>query len=127
VISAVNKSPLAALVIAAAETLDMFSTKDDAANLFTTATKNVSIPARLPWLSNAGVVTSTLKFAKGARVVWSLLLGTMYGSEGVMTTLFARSVAGGKLNVDQTPAFAKSVANVPLSVVIAAGISLPMN
>ena len=126
-ISAVNKSPLAALVIAGAETLDMFSTKDDAANLFTTATIKSSMPAKLPWLSNAGVVISTLKFANGARVVWSLLLGTMYGSEGVITTLFARSVAGGKLNVDQTPAFAKSVASVHLSVVIAAGISLPMN
>ena len=76
-ISDVNKSPLAALVIAGAETLDMFSTKDDAANLFTTATIKVSMPARLPWLSKAGAVIKTLKLARGARPTWSLLLGTI--------------------------------------------------
>jgi hypothetical protein len=55
----------------------MLSTKDDAASLFTTATINVSIPAKLPWLSNAGAVIKTLKLAKGDRPTWSLLLGTM--------------------------------------------------
>ena len=94
-ISAVNKSPLAALVIAGAETLDILSTKDDAASLFTTATIKVSTPAKLPWLSKAGAVIKTLKLAKGARPTCSLLLGTMYGSEGVITTLFASKVAGG--------------------------------
>ncbi len=68
-ISAVNKSPLAALVIAGAETLDMFSTNVEAANLFITATIKVSIPAKLPWLSKAGAVIRTLKFAKGAKPV----------------------------------------------------------
>ena len=55
----------------------MFSTKDDAASLFTTATIKVSMPARFPWLSRAGAVIKTLKFAKGARPTWSLLLGTI--------------------------------------------------
>jgi hypothetical protein len=127
VISDVNKSPLAALVIAGAETLDMFSTKDDAANLFTTATIKSSMPARLPWLSNAGAVIKILKFAKGAKPVCSLLLGTIYGSDGKIFTLFASKVLGGKLKVDHTPALARSVASVPRNVVIAAGISRPVN
>jgi hypothetical protein len=55
----------------------MFSTKDDAANLFTTATIKVSIPAKLPWLSNAGLVIRILKLAKGDTPTCSLLLGTM--------------------------------------------------
>ena len=39
----------------------MFSTKDDAFNLFTTATIKSSNPARLPWLSNAGTQINILK------------------------------------------------------------------
>jgi hypothetical protein len=69
VISDVNKSPLAALVIAGAETLDMLSTNDDAANLVTTATIKSSMPAKLPWLSNAGAVIKILKFAIGDKPV----------------------------------------------------------
>jgi hypothetical protein len=76
-------------------------------------------------LSNAGAVIKILKLAKGAMLVWLLLLGTMYGSATVTTTLFASKVAGGKLKVDHTPAFAKAVASVPRKVLIAA-ISPPM-
>ena len=47
-ISAVNKSPLATLAIAGAETLDMFSTNDDAFSLVTIATIKSSMPAKLP-------------------------------------------------------------------------------
>jgi hypothetical protein len=95
VISDVNKSPLATLAIAGAETLDMFSTKDDAFNLVTTATIKLSIPARLPWLSKAGAAIKMLKLAKGAIDVMSLLDGTKYGSPGKIDTLFARSVGLG--------------------------------
>jgi hypothetical protein len=105
----------------------MFSTKDDAFSLVTTASIKVSMPARLPWLSNAGVVMRILKFANGAILVMSLLDGTKYGSPGVITRLFASNVAGGNEKVDHTPAFAKSVASVLRSVVIAAGISRPVS
>jgi hypothetical protein len=69
VISDVNKSPLAAFVMAGAETLDMFSTKDDAANLVTTATIKSSMPAKLPWLSSAGTAIKILKLASGDNVI----------------------------------------------------------
>jgi hypothetical protein len=105
----------------------MFSTKDDAFSLVTTATIKFSIPARLPWLSKAGAAIRILKLAKGAILVTSLLDGTKYGSPGKIDTLFARRVLFGKLKVDQTPGFAKSCASVLLRVVIAAGISLPMS
>ena len=95
VISDVNKSPLAALVIAGAETLDILSTNDDAANLVTTATIKSSMPFRLPWLSKAGTAIKILKLASGANVMWSLFVGTIYGSPGVITTLLANNVAGG--------------------------------
>ena len=49
-----------------------------------------------------------LKVANGAIVALSLL---------------ANNVGAGKANVLQTPALARSVASVPLQVVIAAGIS----
>ena len=39
----------------------MFSTKDDAFSLVTTATIKSSIPARLPWLSKAGAAIKILK------------------------------------------------------------------
>jgi len=113
--------------MAGAEILDMFSTKDDAFSLVTTANIKVSMPAKLPWLSKAGVVIRILKFAKGAILVMSLFDGTKYGSLGVTTTLLASRVAGGKLKVDHTPAFAKSVASVLRNVVIAAGISRPVS
>jgi hypothetical protein len=77
-------------------------------------------------LSNAGVVIKILKLAIGAIPVWLLLFGIMYGSEGVTETLFAKSVLGGKLNVDQTPLFVRAVARVPRKTLIAA-ISQPMN
>lgn len=114
------RSPLATLVIAGAETLDMLSTKLDAANLVTTATINSSIVFKLPWLSRAGTAIKILKLASGDNVIWSLFVGTIYGSPGVITTLFARIVSGGKLNTDQTLLFVKSVASVPRNVVIAA-------
>jgi len=126
VISDVNKSPLATLAIAGAETLDIFSTKDDAFSLFTTATIKSSMPARLPWLSKAGTQISILKVAKGAILVWSLLDGVKYGSPGVTTTLLGIKVAGGKLKIFHTPVLVRSVASVDLSVVIAAGISRPL-
>jgi hypothetical protein len=50
------------------------------------------------------------------------LLGTIYGSPGVIATALASNVAGGNAKVDQTPALARSVANVLRNVVIAAGI-----
>ena len=93
--SDVNKSPLATLVIAGAETLDMFSTKDDAFSLVTTATIKSSMPARLPWLSRAGTQIIILKFANGAISMYSLLDGVRYGSPGVITILFGINVAGG--------------------------------
>jgi hypothetical protein len=105
----------------------MFSTKDDAFSLVTTATIKLSMPAKFPWLSRAGAAIKILKLARGAILVTSLLDGTKYGSPGKIFTLFARSVGLGKANVDHTPGFAKSVASVLLSVVIAAGISRPMS
>jgi hypothetical protein len=51
----------------------------------------------------------------------------MYGSPGVITTLLASNVGGGKLKTDHTPAFVSVVAKVDLRVVIAAGISPPAN
>jgi hypothetical protein len=125
VISDVNKSPLATLAIAGAETLDMFSTKDDAFSLVTTATIKSSIPAKLPWLSRAGTQINILKLASGAIVVMSLLDGTKYGSDGVIHMLLGISVAGGNENIFHTPVLVRSVASVDLSVVIAAGISRP--
>jgi hypothetical protein len=126
VICALNKSPLAILDIAGAETLDMFSTKDDAFNLFTTATIKSSNPARLPWLSKAGTQINILKLANGATLIWSLFDGTKYGSPGVITMLLGIKVAGGKLKIFQTPVFVRSVANVDLSVVIAVVINRPV-
>jgi hypothetical protein len=93
--SDVNKSPLATLVIAGAETLDIFSTKDDAFSLVTTATIKSSMPARLPWLSRAGTQIINRKFANGAMFICSLLEGVRYGSPGVITILLGINVAGG--------------------------------
>jgi hypothetical protein len=47
----------------------MFSTKDDAANLVTTATIKSSMPAKLPWLSSAGTAIKILKLANGDNVI----------------------------------------------------------
>ena len=76
-------------------------------------------------MSNAGLVIKSLKLAKGDIAVWLLLLGVKYGSPGVTTTALANNVAGGNAKVDHTPAFARAVASVPRSVVIALGISPP--
>jgi hypothetical protein len=57
------------LTIAGAEIVDMLSVRLDAASLVTTANIKFSMPAKLPWLSKAGVVIRILKFAKGAIVM----------------------------------------------------------
>lgn len=126
-ISQVNRSPLAALMIDGADTLVTVRAKLEAAILLNTATKNVSIPAKLPWLSNAGTAIKILKVASGAIVALSLLVGVTYGSPGIIDTLFANNVGAGYANVLQTPALARSVASVPRKVVIAAGIYQPIN
>ena len=84
------------------------------------------MPAKLPWLSNAGFVIIILNVANGFTLISSLLDGVMYGSPGVITIALARSVAGGKLKTDHTPALVNVVAKVDLRVVIAAGISPPV-
>jgi hypothetical protein len=55
------------------------------------------MPAKLPWLSNAGTVIVILKFACGLIAAWLKwpLAGTMYGSAGDTITLLAKMVAGG--------------------------------
>jgi hypothetical protein len=40
------------------------------------------------------------KFAIGLMELYWLLFGVRYGSDGMMTTLFAIGVAGGKLKVE---------------------------
>jgi hypothetical protein len=64
----VKRSPLAALRIAGADTLVTVKARVEAAILLNTATIKSSMPARFPWLSNAGTAIRMLKVAIGAMV-----------------------------------------------------------
>jgi hypothetical protein len=75
----------------------IFITIVEAASLLNTATAKVSIPFRLPWLSNIGTLKIILKLAMGDIPTFVLLVGVMYGSLGATITELAVIVGGGKL------------------------------
>ena len=119
--STVSRSPLATLNTLGALTLVTLNTIVLAANLLNTVQKVVSMPCKLPSLSNIGIVTIILKLAIGDIPAWLLLLGVRYGSAGATITLLATIVAGGKANVEYV-ASARAAAIVVRNVVIGAGI-----
>ena len=120
--SEVSKAPEATSRIAGADTELTLKTRVEFASLLKTATIVSSIPARFPWLSSMGTVIIILKEACADSEFCELFDGVKYGSEGATITEFARIVGGGKLKVDQTPAFVKIVAISDRRVVIAAVI-----
>jgi len=123
--STVSKSPLATVKTLGADTAVTLNTIELAANLLNTVQKVVSMPCRLPSLSNIGIVTIILKFAKGEMLALLLLLGVKYGSAGATTTLFANKLLGGKAKTEKL-ASARAAAIVARRVVIGAGISPPL-
>jgi hypothetical protein len=98
--STVSKSPLATVKTLGADTAVTLNTIELAANLLNTVQKVVSMPCRLPSLSNIGIVTIILKFASGEMLALLLLLGVKYGSAGATITLLAIIVLGGKAKVE---------------------------
>jgi hypothetical protein len=96
----VSKSPVADAYTLGALTLPTFIRIDEAASLLNTATNIVSIPFKLPSLSMRGTNICIEKLAIGLIDAYWLLLGVRYGSDGIITTLFAIGVAGGKLKVE---------------------------
>lgn len=126
--SCVSKAPEARSRTVGADKLPTLKVRVESASLLNTTRLNSSIPARFPWLSSMGTVIIILKLAKAGREFCELFDGSKYGSPGVTITEFARIFGGGKLEVDQTPGFAKISAIVVRSVVIAAvGIIPPSN
>jgi hypothetical protein len=117
--SQVSKSPegidrtLGALIV------PTLNTMLDASRSANTRTTSVSIPARLPSLSNNGTRIEILKLAKGATEVRSLLVGVMYGSAGVTITELAIGVAGGNENTEYLVLSVRALAIEALRVVIA--------
>lgn len=117
--SQVSKSPEGTDNTLGALTEPSRTDKPDAAILLNTATASVSMPLRLPSLSNNGTRIETLKLAVGAMVLAMLLLGSMYGSAGVTMTELAIGVAGGKLNTEYLVLSVRAVASVALRVEMA--------
>jgi hypothetical protein len=85
--STVSKSPLATVKTLGADTAVTLKTIELAASLLNTVQKVVSMPCRLPSLSNIGIVRL-------------LLLGVKYGSAGATITLLAIIVLGGKAKTE---------------------------
>jgi hypothetical protein len=96
----VSRSPLATVKTLGADTLVTLKTIALAANLLKTVQNVLSMPCRLPSLSNIGIVTIILKLAIGDMPAWLLLLGERYGSAGATITLFASIVLGGNAKVE---------------------------
>jgi hypothetical protein len=69
VIWQVSSGPLAASKILGADTVPTLRTRLELAILVKTATIESSIPAKFPWLSNAGTAIKILKLARGAMVL----------------------------------------------------------
>lgn len=117
--SQVSKSPEATDNTLGALTEPSFTESPEAAILLNTCTALVSMPLRLPSLSSNGTRIEILKLAIGEMVACILLLGSIYGSAGVMITELAIGVAGGKLNTEYLVLSTRAAARVALRVDIA--------
>lgn len=126
-ISQLSRSPDAALRTLGADTLPTLYDKELAASKLNTLTTLVSIPFRLPSLSNKGTVIIILKLANALTVFFELLLGARYGSSGLTITELARTTLGGNAKVCHNELSTRAVASVVRRVVTDAVISPPLN